>query len=155
IRVPGRDHDATNAGRDDGRRAGRRATVMGARLQGHVERGAARAVAGGPQRDDLRVRLAGRLVIALPDDRAGHHDDGADKGMRCRETARAVGKAKRTPHEAFVGLRGHAAGTSASTKRAASKEPRSSTFSPTPTSLMGSLSSRTIRTTIPPFAVPS
>src|SRR2546425_7433520 len=155
IGIAGGDDDAANARRDNSRCARRRATVMHARLQGHVERSATSVVAGSHQCDDLRVRASGRLVESLTNDRAACDDDGADQWIRGRETPRALGAPERTPHEAFVGLRGHAGGTSASTKRSASKEPRSSTFSPTPTSLMGSLSSRTIRTTMPPLAVPS
>jgi hypothetical protein len=55
--------------------------VVRTRLHRHVERGAARTLAGLVERDDLAVAAA-RLGRALADDHAVADDDGADRGLR-------------------------------------------------------------------------
>src|SRR5439155_2317030 len=117
--------------------------------------GAARPGPGRPERLDLGVRRASLHVDPLADDRtARRNDDGADHRVRRREPPPPLGELERPPHEAFV-ARGHPAGTRASTNASGSNGWRSSMRSPTPISLIGTFSSRTIRTTIPPLAGPS
>ena len=61
IGVLDRRHHARDAGGDHGVGAGRRLAVMRARLQRDIERGAARGLAGAPQRLGLGMRPAARL----------------------------------------------------------------------------------------------
>src|SRR5439155_5380105 len=116
------------------------------------EGGAASRLAGRRQRGALGVGAARAQVPALTDDAPLAHDDGAHQRVRRREAARALGHLQRGAHERSVVRH---AGTRASTKRTGSKACRSSIFSPTPTSVTGRCSSRTMRTTMPPLAVPS
>ena len=69
--------------------------MVRARLERHVERRAPRALAGGPKRVHLGVRLAAALVPALADDLAVAHDDGADERIRIRRPAPALGELER------------------------------------------------------------
>src|SRR5205085_1792004 len=57
IRIGGRNDDAPYSRRDQGVRARRRLAVMRTGLEGNVERRAASAVPGGPQRRDFGVLL--------------------------------------------------------------------------------------------------
>ena len=61
------ENHARDARRDKRVGARRRAAVMAARLERHIDRGAGGLRAGGAQRRDFRVRLAGALVPALAD----------------------------------------------------------------------------------------
>ena len=97
--------------------ARRRAPVVGARLHGHEDRPAPGRLAGGVERDRLRVRPSGRLADPLADDRAVRSDDdGADRrvrvpaaGVRGRELERAL-----EAHAAAAASRAYAsAGSSA------------------------------------------
>src|SRR4029077_3761585 len=137
--------------------AGRCPSLMRARLERHIERGAARAGAGCPQGLDLGVGPAGAGVESFADDvTAGRDDHRADQRVRRGQPAAALGQLERPPHEALGCLAlFHASATSASTNACASNGWRSSSFSPSPMSFTGTLSSRTMRMTIPPLAVPS
>ena len=91
VRIASADDDARDSGGDDRVGARRRAPVVGARLERHVERRPARRVAGLLERDRLRVTNAFVLVPALPHDLAVAHDDRADERMvveSCRDRAR-------------------------------------------------------------------
>ena len=56
--------------------------MVGARLQGHVQRCAARAATGGRQRDALRVRAARAFVESLTHNRLAIDHHGADERIR-------------------------------------------------------------------------
>ncbi len=149
-------NDSADTGRGHAGRAGWRASEVCARFQCHVERAVARPIAGHVQGLDLGVGLSRAPVKSLRHDRAVADDHGSDHGIRRCEATAVLGQLERAAHAGLVDLEAHhASGTKASTKRAASKGWRSSIFSPTPMIFTGSFSSRTMRTTIPPFAVPS
>ena len=99
--------DAPEPEADERVRAGRRAPVVRARLEGDVERGAAHPPAGGAQGLDLGVRRAGAAVEALADDAPAAREDGAHR--RVREGApEALGRQReRARHEARVGPSAH------------------------------------------------
>ena len=81
IRIAGADHDAGDSRGDDGVGAGRRAAVMRARLERHVEGRAACRVSGLLKGDRLGVADSLVLVPPLADDLAVARDDCADDGM--------------------------------------------------------------------------
>ena len=62
IGILDRRHHARDAGCDDGVGAGRRLAEMRARLQRHIERGAARGLAGAPERLRLGMGTAAWLA---------------------------------------------------------------------------------------------
>ena len=95
VRVAGADDDARDPGVDHGVGAGRRAAVVGARLERHVEGRAARGVSGLLERDRLGVADSVVLVPALPHDLAVAHDDGADEGMVAGLAPPALGQLER------------------------------------------------------------
>ncbi len=69
--------------------------MVGARLERHVEDGAARGVSGLLERDDLGVPDSRVLVPALPHDLAVAHDDSADERMVAGLAAPALGELER------------------------------------------------------------
>ena len=78
-RIIGGDDDAADAGAADRLGARRRAALVAARLQRHVQRRAAEVVVGGGEdRLHLRVRTAQRAVEALAEDLLVARDDRAD-----------------------------------------------------------------------------
>ena len=83
VRVARAGHDPRDAGRDRRLGARRRRAPVRARLHRHVERRAARPLAGRGERDDLAVPAAG-LGHALADDLAVRDDDRADRRLRVR-----------------------------------------------------------------------
>src|SRR4029434_7732684 len=106
--------------------------------------------------DDLGVQAARASVETLSHDLAARHHHRPHHGVRRREPAAPRRELERPGHPArVVDGSAHASGSNAAANALASNGWRSSTFSPTPTSLMGTPSSRQIRTTIPPLAVPS
>ena len=81
IGILDRRHHARNAGGDDRIGAGRRLAEMRARLQRHIERGAARGLAGARQRLGLGMGPAAGLGPAAADDDAVLDHDRADGGI--------------------------------------------------------------------------
>ena len=81
--------------------ARRRAPVVRARLHRHVQRRAARTLAGGLERNHLRVRAARALVPALSDNVAVLDDDRTDDGVRMGRAPAALGELER-PLEMLV-----------------------------------------------------
>ena len=116
-----------DAGGEHGIGARRRAAGVVARLERHVERGAARVVSARPrirQRVDLGVRLARALVPAFADHRAVLDDHAADPRIRRRRVEAALGQHERARHVRAVGVgeRGHRE-TRRDSNRAASARP--------------------------------
>ena len=95
VRIARADDDARDSGGDDGVGAWRRPPVMGARLEGHVKRCAARRVVGLLECDHLGVADALVLVPALSHDLSVAHDDGADEGMVAGLAPPALGELDR------------------------------------------------------------
>jgi hypothetical protein len=95
VRVLRANDHARDACRGDRLRAGGSAPVMGAGLEGDVEDGAARALAGGSERRHLGVRPARTLVPALADDFVPGGDDRSDHGVRLSGSASALGELER------------------------------------------------------------
>ncbi len=98
-----RRHHARNAGGDDGIRAGRRLADMRTRLQRHVERGAARGLAGVIERHGLGMGTAACLRPAAADNDAVPDHDGADGGIGPGPALPAPPERQRQIHEAPVG----------------------------------------------------
>jgi hypothetical protein len=69
---------------------------MGARLEGDVDRGTARALAGCLERDDLGVRASPALVPAFADDHVAGDDDRADHRVRMRRPSPLLCELERT-----------------------------------------------------------
>jgi hypothetical protein len=103
IGILDRRHHARNAGGDDGVGAGRRFAEMRARLQRHIERGAARGLAGALQRLGLGMRPAAGLGPAAADDDAVLDHDRADGGIGPGAALPAPAERQRQLHEALVG----------------------------------------------------
>ena len=95
VRVVRPDDHPRHSRRDDGVGAGRRAPVVRARLERHVEDGAARRVPGLLERDDLGVADALVLVPPLPDDLAVPHDHRADDWVVSGLAAATLGELER------------------------------------------------------------
>ena len=72
--------------------------IVRARLERHVERRAARAIAGRAQRVDFGVRVAVARVKSFADDLAVGNDDGADHRVRRRLSPAVLGERERAPH---------------------------------------------------------
>src|SRR5439155_19101879 len=130
-------------------------------LERDVEGGAPGAIARFPQRLHLGVRASGPRVKPLPHPLAVADHDGAHHGVGGAEPTAALRQRERARHPAAV-LRNqsqrrahHASVTSPLTNTVGSNGWRSSSCSPTPTSLIGRPSSRWMRITMPPLAVPS
>jgi len=107
VRVAHRCDDASDPGLADRIDAGRRAAVMDARLERHVERRAARAGARLREGVDFGVRFAGRVVVALSDDAIVRDDDRADHGIRTGPAGSARREAQRPSRVCRVGLLAH------------------------------------------------
>jgi hypothetical protein len=76
---------------------------VAARLERHEHRGPEGAGPGVLERDDLGVRPAGPLVMALTDDHpVGGDDDGADHRIRGRHALGARRVEQRAPHHRQV-----------------------------------------------------
>jgi hypothetical protein len=84
VRVGGADHHAGDAGGDDLLGAGTGATVAAARLEGHVQGGALRALAGLLEGDGLGVRRARPAMVPLTHEAVGGHDDRSDARVGVR-----------------------------------------------------------------------
>ena len=121
-------HHARHAGRNQGVGAGRRAALVGARLQVQVERGAARLLAGLRQRDHLGVLDAGVGVEAAAHHFAIAHQHGAHHGIRAGQRPALARQVERFAHVCGVHF-----SNSDSMNFSGSKGSRSSAFSPTPT----------------------
>ena len=102
VRVTHRGHHASNPRREDRVDAGRRAAVVGARLERRVQRRASRGVARLRQRAHLGVRLAGGAVISLAHDLGAANDDRAHHGIGARATCGARRETQRASHETGV-----------------------------------------------------
>ena len=91
VRIARAGDDTGNPGGEHGVDARRRGAVVRAGLHRHVERRAARPLAGGVERDDLAVpsRDLGR---ALADDLVSRDDDGADRRLGIGPAARVLGE---------------------------------------------------------------
>lgn len=72
--------------------------MMAAGFERHIERRAARAAAGLPERQDFRVRKARPEMKALPDDAALFDDHGADHWIRTGRPPALRGKTKSPRH---------------------------------------------------------
>jgi hypothetical protein len=83
--------------------ARRRAAVMAAGFQRHIDGCATRRFAGCLQRVHLGVRFAGTLVPALADHPAVAHDDAADPRIGRGRPQSPRGEPERTRHEFVVG----------------------------------------------------
>ena len=95
-----RRHHARDAGADDGVGAGRRLAVMRARLERHVERGAARGLAGALERLGLGMRPAAGLRPAAAEDDAVLDDHRADRRIGPGAAEPAPAERERKLHEA-------------------------------------------------------
>ena len=102
IGVLDRRHHARNAGGDHRIDAGRRFAEMRTGLQRHIERGAARGLAGPSQRLRLGMRPAAWLRPAAADDDAILDDDRADGRVRPGAPQPAAAERQRELHEALV-----------------------------------------------------
>ena len=102
IGVLDRRHHARNAGRNHRIDAGRRFAEMRTGLQRHIERGAARGLAGPSQRLGLGMRPAAGLGPATADDDAVLDDDRADGRVRPGAPQPAPAERQRKLHEALV-----------------------------------------------------
>src|SRR5690349_24985120 len=71
---------------------------MDTRLEGDIERGAARVLSRGRERDDLGVSLPKPGVKSLANDGAVANDDGADHRVRRRLSPPAPGEVERPTH---------------------------------------------------------
>src|SRR5262249_52275354 len=99
--------DASDAGGDDRFGAGPSASGMIARLEGHIKRGAARAIAGLFQRDDFRMVSPVVLAEAFADDGAILDDDAADRRVRAGQADTFAREVQGVFHEALiVGIHG-------------------------------------------------
>ena len=104
------DDQPCDAGLPDRIRARRRAAVVAAGLERHVQGGATQIpVAGGADRLDLGVGRSELLVKALPEDLVVAADDRADERIRAHPPAAALGQVDRASEMATidVGGRGH------------------------------------------------
>ena len=104
IRIGERDNDARNPRCYYRLDAWRRAPVMRARFERHIEGRPAREFSRHPQRVNLRVRLARRAMPPARDDRALPYNDRADEWIRRRAPARKVRDAQRLAHIGFVNV---------------------------------------------------
>ncbi len=103
IGILDRRHHPRNAGGDDRVCAGRRLADMRARLQRHIERGAAGGFAGAAQRLRLGVGAAAGLGPATADNDAVPDHDRADGGIGPGAALPAPSERQRKRHEALVG----------------------------------------------------
>ena len=103
IGILDRRHDARNAGGNHRIGAGRRLAEMRARLQRHVERGAARGFARALKRLRLGMRTAAGLGPAAADDDAISDHDRADGRIGPGAALPAPSERQRQLHEALVG----------------------------------------------------
>ena len=108
-RVVRGDHHARDPGRADRLRARRRAAVVAAGLERHVQRRAVQVGPAAPDRLDLGVRAAELLVKALAEDLLVAADDRADERVRADPPAASLGQLDRAGEVAAidVGRRGH------------------------------------------------
>jgi hypothetical protein len=103
IGVGHRHDDACHAGRDQRVGARRRAAVMAAGFQRHIDGCTTRRFAGRPQCVYLGVRFAGTYMPALADHPAVAHDDAADPRIGRGRPQSPRGEPERTRHEFVVG----------------------------------------------------
>ena len=103
IGILDRRHHAGDAGGDDGIGAGRRLAGMRTRLQRHIERGAARGLAGALERLRLGMRPAPGLGPATADNDAVLDHDRADGGIGPGAALPAPPERQCQLHEAPVG----------------------------------------------------
>ena len=94
--------DAGDARRDDCVDAGRRGAEMRAGLKRHIERRAARRLAGLGDRDPLGMRPSARRCRPAPDDRPVLHQDRADSGIGSRKAERPRSQIERRLHPAQI-----------------------------------------------------
>jgi hypothetical protein len=115
-RVDHRGHDPVDARGDQRVRARRRATVVAARLEVHVD-GRTAGVARRAQRGHLGMVASRPLVPALPHDGGVAHDHRADDRVRRRGAAAALGQLGAAGEMAAVGRVDHDARVPASASR--------------------------------------
>ncbi len=102
VRVADRRHHARDPARPHERRAGRRASVVRAGLERHVERRALRPRSGAAERQHLRVRSARPRVEALADDPLAPRHHAAHERVRVRLAEAARRERERAPHQPLV-----------------------------------------------------
>src|SRR6185503_527691 len=96
--------DPPQSSRDDPLRAWSGAARVAARFEVDEHRGAASAIAGIFDCEDLRVRRAGARMAALADDHAVRgHDYRADQGIGSCDAFSATGVKQRASHEVGLG----------------------------------------------------
>ena len=100
-------HHPGHPGLDERLGAGRRATMMGAGLQGHIGGGTAGLFPCRVQGIDLGMGLTGPLVPALPHHHAGLHQHGADAGVGSRGVTAAPGQFEGPAHPLVIVLTKH------------------------------------------------
>ena len=124
---------------------------MRAGLERHVERRAARRLAGPADGDSLGVRSSAWRCRAAPDDRAVFHQDRADGGVGGRKAERARAQIERRVHPAqiLIGVRGrafaHVAGAFRRWRGASLAGAGSGSASSSPTMALKSRASRKLR----------
>jgi len=104
--VEGRDH-ARDTGADHRVGARRRLAFMRTGLERHIERGAARGLAGALQRLRFRMRASARLRPAATEDFAVFHNDRANGGIGPGIAEPAAAQRQRQVHETCVFRLGH------------------------------------------------
>ena len=103
IGILDRRHHARDPGGDDGIRTGRRLADMRARLQRHIERGAARGLPGTPERLGLGMGPAACLRPATADNDAVPDHHRADGRIGPGAALPAPPERQRQRHETLVG----------------------------------------------------
>jgi hypothetical protein len=146
VRIAHRGDDPPDAGLDHAVHARRRASLVGARLEVHVQRGAAGPLPRLVERARFRVGLPRSPVPAAAHDAALADHDAAHAGIRADRPLAESGQREGLLHEASIGSRrvgrvpAHAAPSSPSrpsTNASRSNSSRSSIASPTPTCRIG------------------
>jgi hypothetical protein len=107
IRVGERDHGAGDAGRDHGLRARRLLADVGARLEGHIEGGAAGSPARSGERFDLGMQLAKPPMTAFTDDHAATNENRAHERIWADSALPPPGERERSLHPAPIVVRRH------------------------------------------------
>jgi hypothetical protein len=102
VRVANGVNHARDAGGDEGIRTRRRATMMTARFERDVRRGATRSIPSLAQRKHFGVRFTGACVKATPHHHAIANDDATHARIRCRGIQRAPRLGNGLTHEPGV-----------------------------------------------------
>ena len=102
IRIDHGGDDATHPGRDEHLGARRRAAMVVARLQRHIDGSAARGTTGGAQGMNLGVRFAGPLVPAFADDHPRRDDHASHPRIGRGRVEATSGEPQRPRHMAVI-----------------------------------------------------